>query len=105
MIISIVTIVLIILIANYTGLKTILGGLPVYNYTTESNGFEGSEIPWKGLSFENTIGNFKNFKVENPKTNDTVLYRTFKIEPLKFWYWQDYLTHDRYKLPYKEIIK
>ena len=99
MTVSVVIIVLIIS-ANYTGLKTVLGGLPVYNYTTESNEFEGYEIPWKGLNFENTIANFKKFKEENPKSNDTVLYRTFKIEPLKFWYWHDYLTHDRYKLSY-----
>ncbi len=105
MTISILIIVLIILLANYTGLKTVLGGLPVYKYATESNEFVDTEILWKGLNFENTLSNFKKFKVENPNTNDAVLYRTFKIEPLKFWNWHDYLTHERYKLPYKEIIK
>lgn len=102
MIIS-VLLILLVLLSNYTPLKTIFKGLPVYDYATEQNEFKSSEIPWKGSKFQKTLNSFEEFKRDNPNSNDTILYRTFKINPLEFWNWHEYMTHPRYKLPYKSI--
>lgn len=91
-----------IFLSNFTGQKTVFGGLPVYNYTSNSGEFEVIEIPWKGIKFENTLANFKAYKEQN--TNDTILYRNFPKKPLHFWNWYEYATHDRYKLPYRRKL-
>lgn len=83
-----------LILANYKGLKTILGGLLACNYTTELNEINSSEVPWKGIQFKDVKENFENFKKENPNIKDTTVYRTFKINPLKLWCWHDYLTHE-----------
>jgi len=94
--------VIIVLLSNYTILKSYIGGLPVYNYETKNKEFQNIEVPWKGLKFNQIKSNFEVFKKNNPDTKDTVLYRNFKINPLKFWNWHDYLVHERYKLAYKK---
>ncbi|RPD91198.1 hypothetical protein EGM88_14765 [Aureibaculum marinum] len=93
--------ILLVVTSNYTSLKTVFKGLPVYNFATEQNKFKSVEIPWKGVKFQNTVNSFEKFEKENLNTNDSILYRTFKINPLKFWNWHEYITHPRYKLPYK----
>ncbi len=91
--------ILVVLLGNYTIFKTFFGGLPVYNYETLNRSY--LEVPWKGSTFDNIENGFNSYKHENPNTNDTILYRTFKMNPLKFWLWHDYATDKRYRLKYK----
>lgn len=91
-----------IIVSNLTPMQTLFKGLPVYNYTSNTDEFKSIEIPWKGIEFENTLSSFKTYKEQN--TNDTILYRNFSIQPLHFWNWYEYTTHKRYRLPYKKQI-
>ncbi len=97
--------ILFIAFSNYTGLHTVFRGLPVYHYETENNEFNSIEMLSKGISFNSIQENFDNFKNSHPNTKDIILYRTFKVNILEFWNWHDYITHERYKLPYKPVIK
>jgi hypothetical protein len=49
---------------------------------------------------EELLAEFDKYKAENP--DDSTLYRTFKINPLKFWFWKEYLLEPKYRLPYKD---
>ncbi|CAG4988739.1 hypothetical protein DYBT9275_00148 [Dyadobacter sp. CECT 9275] len=60
----------------------------------------------RGLAIENheeLISEFKKYSQKNP--SDSILYRTFKIYPLKFWFWKEYIFDPKYRLPYKEPCK
>jgi hypothetical protein len=77
---------LIVLVVNYVPpVKGLLDFGQKYYYTTLHEG---------------ALRRFELYKQENPATTDTVLYRTFKRNPLLIWRWHDYLFHPRYKLPY-----
>ena len=63
--------------------------------------FVFNAVPAKGRGTDMMERHFQKFLNNNPETADTVLYRTFKRNPLKFWNWRYYLTSDLYKYPMK----
>lgn len=108
-----IAVLLVIIISNipvvsffigvFTGTKSFYG--TGYNYKSSLGKFHVSASNLKGDDF-NTMYNdlimqFKAYKKVNPK--DTILYRNFKINVLKFWFWREYLTEEHYHLPYKEL--
>ena len=76
---------------------------PMY-YTTIDHGFNDEEILFKGRDYETVSRLFENYKEMNGKPN-AVLYRTFPIEPWRFWLWLQYLSHPKYRLPYLEMTE
>ncbi len=42
---------------------------------------------------------WRNYKqIEHP--SDAFIYRTFKIDPLQFWNWGQYILDNKYRFPY-----
>lgn len=96
----------VIIISNITPVSFILGFLSQdrtfygfdFLYNSGKCGFSN-----RGLYLEThqeLLAAFDEYKSKNP--NDSTLYRTFKVSPLKFWFWKEYLFEPKYKLPYKE---
>ena len=107
-------IVIVLLLTNWQGFKNITGLNDwYYRYSNSSGTFTASETPSKGRVFEKPskgefILNRPNFYdcKDMPQT-DTVVYRLFAINLLKFWRWGEYIFNWRYRLPYDnwELIK
>lgn len=74
-----------------------------YEYSNCDGTFRGSEVPEKGLEFSNVQRNFEHFQDNNPNNECHILYRNFNRNWLKFWKWRDYLTHERWKLPFRDL--
>ncbi len=92
---------LIVLITNYVPpIKGLLDFGQKYYYTSLRGEIQPWEMPSKQPDFEGAMRRFQYYKSQNPMTTDTVLYRTFKRNPLLIWRWHEYLFHPRYKLPY-----
>jgi len=72
-----------------------------YHYETESSEFVFTVIPEKGRDTEMMERQFQKFLKENPQSKDTIIYRTFKRNPLKFWNWSFYMTSELYKYQVK----
>ena len=68
-------------------------------YSNANGTFTFNEANYAGRNYELCKDNFLAFKSINSK--DTLLYRINQINILKFWRWGDYLTKEKYKLPYK----
>lgn len=101
----------ILIITNLPGFKNITGlNDSYYRFSNISGTFTTVEIPKKGYVFTkaekpkvcNIIVNGKNFK-----QTDTIVYRLFAINPIKFWRWYEYVFNWRYRLPFThwEAIK
>lgn len=69
-------------------------------YTTIHGKFTADEFPEKGRDFARVERMFTEFVQSNPQTSDTILYRTFSKNPLKFWHWHEYIFNKGYRLPY-----
>ncbi|MTI87582.1 MAG: hypothetical protein FH748_06390 [Balneolaceae bacterium] len=99
------TILVIILVLNSSPVLPIYLGidglLTHYYYTTENHNFEFTEIRGK-RDLEIMDRSFNDYLEENPGTQDTTIYRTFRFNPLKVWKWRDYLTHPRWDYPYMD---
>ncbi|HZV68579.1 MAG TPA: hypothetical protein VFG10_03515 [Saprospiraceae bacterium] len=74
----------------------------VYNFETKNGYFKDAVIPEKGRDLDHMKYAFARFKEENPGTIDTVLYRTFKLNYLKYWKWHDYATKELYQYEFKK---
>ena len=74
-----------------------------YTYSTSNQDFITQEMPDKGLSLKRVELSFKNYLDEHSGAVDTVLYRNFSRNPLKFWHWHEYLFHKRYNYPYMNL--
>jgi len=80
-----------------------------YTYSSRYDlkyGFEETGTYTTVYAFPTTIID-STYKVKYPK-KDTLLYRHFKINPLFFWHWYEYVYGSRYKMPYvdkKEVLK
>jgi hypothetical protein len=101
-----------ILITNWQGFKNLTGINDwYYMYSNKSGTLTNLEEPRWAYVFpkpkENQIYPYPLIagpldcreKGFIPK-NDTIICRTFAINPLKFWRWGEYLFNWRYKLPY-----
>ncbi|WP_461097116.1 hypothetical protein [Spirosoma luteolum] len=73
-------------------------------YFTQDGGTVLEEMPGFGGHYEAVERGFEEHKRLFPNRHDTVLYRAFKMNPLAFWHWYDYLFHPRYKLPYRQYV-
>lgn len=84
----------------FAGDKTFYGN--DYYYTSHSGKFLSRR--YQGLAhsggFPDILEKFDSHKAKYP--SDTVLYRCFVKNPLKFWDWGIYLTDPKYQIPYKE---
>lgn len=110
---SIIWFVLIQTISNLNFFKELVGlNKAYYKYSN----FRGTVTTWeifsqcRTMEKENAYNFHKTyaFQKDNPGSTDTVLYRLFSINPLKFWTWYEYITNWRYRLPYanwKDIRK
>lgn len=91
----------IVLISNLGITRVFIDGIgSSYNFKTEHNEFQFSVIESKGRDVDMMERNFTIFKTNNEMTKDTLLYRTFKRNPLKFWNWYEYIVDEKYKYPY-----
>ena len=95
----------IILISNWSGFKEITSiNQGYYRYSNLTGTLTKIEIFIQGrvMSRDYALGrgDWKRFKEENNGSNDTLTYRLFKINPLKFWRWGEYIFNWRYRLPY-----
>lgn len=71
-----------------------------YHYSNADSSFEYSIMPSKGLNLSDMEYNFKIFLEKNPKKKDTILYRTFPKNYLKFWNYREYFFDSKWKYPH-----
>lgn len=77
----------------------------IYKYSNNSGSFNVTDR--SGNNIRGVKNSFNEFvKSNNPKSTDTVLYRTFWKNPLAFWRWHTYFNDndERYDLPYKNFF-
>jgi len=70
-----------------------------YYFTTKNGEFYFDLYEAKGRDFAMMDRWWINYK-ETKQSTDTIIYRTFKINPLKFWEWRQYLFSKKYRYPY-----
>lgn len=97
---GVVLVMILALLTNYTPLKGFLDLKQEYHYSTLSGELQTTESPFKGCDFECIQLVLEEYKQQQPQSSDTILYRTFRSNPLIIWHWHEYLFHPRYKLPY-----
>lgn len=73
-----------------------------YFYITHDGKFLFSTMPYKNTDVDYLEFNYDEFKKYRSEYDGKGLYRTFSINPLKYWHWYEYLFHKRYKYPYKK---
>ena len=102
-IIKVLTVVAtVILISNIIPIRILIEPIiNSYPYETQNTEFAFTVIPEKGRDTEMMERQFQKFLKENPQSKDTIIYRTFKRNPLKFWNWSFYMTSDLYKYQVK----
>ncbi|WP_321319864.1 hypothetical protein [Labilibaculum sp.] len=76
-----------------------------YQFETYDGKHEFITMPHKGTDVATMEYRFELFQNENPEYKGTKLYRTFGRNPLKYWRWYEFVTHNRYKYPFKESGK
>jgi hypothetical protein len=99
---TIIIVVVILLIANFTPVSYILH--ENYSYSNFDRSFIDSEEAGGTAAFKTVLLDYRDFlkKHPNKKATDSTLYRTFTIKPWRFWQWSDYLfCLERFRLPYK----
>lgn len=97
---SLAIIVLLIFISNLSFVNPIFNGIMnSYEFRTMNNEFSFIVIKEKGRDLPMMNNQFNSFLKENLETKDTILFRNFKKEPLKFWNWNSYFTDEKYKYP------
>ena len=103
-----VTVVLLLtnwpLFKNVTGLNDWY-----YRYSNISGTFTVMETPIEGRAFGEynkdafILNKSKSYGCVKELQNDTIVYRLFAINPLKFWRWGEYIFDWRYhRLPYTD---
>lgn len=91
-------IVLLVIIINLPPAKWLFGQDDLF-YSNANGTFTFDEVNYTGRNYKLCLENFQAFKSINKK--DTLLFRITPKNVLKFWRWGDYLTKEKYKLPYK----
>ena len=106
-IISIVIIAALLLSNFLSGYINIIteGLFRTYLYQTENAEFEFTTMPAKGRDIGMMERQFSDFKEAHPEYEQLELYRAFKRNPLKFWNWYSYLTHEMYQYEYHEEVE
>lgn len=95
---------LFLIISNLPPIKPLLEMFFSYEYIYVSDDlvFIESEIKSKGRNYDEVLRWFDYYKKEC-KQPDAIVYRAFRINPLKFWLWWEFLTHPKFRLPYKKV--
>ena len=96
-----------ILFSNWPAFKNTVGlNNGYYKYSNESGTYTALETPIQNRMYQKPPGGKWIVNPNNCSTNtpagDTILYRVFAINPLKFWRWGEYLFDRRYSLPYED---
>lgn len=97
-----------ILVANWPLVKNVTGlNDGYYRYSNQSGTYTALETPIQNRMYKKPPGGRWIINAPNwysckamPQT-DTVVYRLFKINPLKFWRWGEYIFDWRYRMPYE----
>ena len=98
-----ITLISIILISNLLSgyINAFTEGIIVpYHYQTKNAEYEFTLVPTKGIGVQMMEKSFIDFKKTNPQLAHLALYRTFELNPLKFWNWYRYLADDMYQYEY-----
>jgi hypothetical protein len=90
--------IIFIVVINIPPVKYITGPDDIL-YSNANGTFTFNEANFTGRNYSLCIDNFNAFKSVNKK--DTILYRISHMNIAKIWRWGDYLTKEKYKLPYK----
>lgn len=94
--------VVVVVLSNILPVRLFIEGMFIrYHFETKNSEFQYTLVDNKN-KVESMENNFQIFLKNNPKTNDTVVYRTFKRNPLKFWNWRFYMTSDLYDYELKK---
>jgi hypothetical protein len=93
-IIPVIAVLIIILFIKF------LAGREDVLYSNGNGTFTFDEDNVTGRDYKLCIRNFAAYKAENK--HDTILYRLTPKEPYKFWRWIDYLSMEKYRLPFKD---
>lgn len=105
---------IILLLTNWPLFKNVTGLNDwYYRYSNISGTYTKMENPIQGRMYKRPpkgefILNRPNFYgCRVMPQSDTIVYRLFAINPLKFWRWSEYIFDWRYRLPYTnwEAIK
>ena len=95
----------IVWVSNYTMLGYFLKRH--YTYSNYNGTFSYDEMRLKGFTYETRDEGYQYFLEKNPNIKNKQLYRTFTLDPWRFWEWREWIEHfDRFALPYiskKEI--
>jgi len=94
-----VIIILLVSIVILTNAFPLFSKWKWYYFTTKNGEFYFDLYEAKGRDFAMMDRWWKNYK-ETKQPTDTIIYRTFKINPLKFWEWRQYLFSKKYRYPY-----
>lgn len=73
----------------------------IYAFETRNAEFRFILNEEQGMDQERMQREFQKFLQLHPRTGDRELFRTFEIEPWKFWNWYFYLESDLYAYPFK----
>ncbi len=93
---------IIILIANFSPISYTLH--ENYTYSNYDGSFTGDEEAGGTGAFKTVRYDYRDWLKAHPDKaqKDSRLYRTFSINPWRFWEWSDYLfCPERFRLPYK----
>lgn len=72
-----------------------------YSYSNYNGTFRYNEMKLKGFTYESRDRGYRHFLAQNPDIKDQQLYRTFTLDPWRFWEWNEWFKHfDRFTLPY-----
>ena len=72
-----------------------------YTYSNYNGTFRHNELKLKGRGYTNRDKGYQYFLHHNPLVKDKQLYRTFTLDPWRFWEWHEWYYHfDRFTLPY-----
>lgn len=92
-------------VSNYTILSYFLKRN--YTYSNYNATFLYEELRLQGRPYEGRDRRYQSFLEQHPNVKDKQLYRTFSLDPWRFWEWHEWVNHfERFKLPYiseKEI--
>jgi hypothetical protein len=100
LLLTILIIVVILLVSNTRPAKVVLESRDYSDckYSNYNGSFTFEEMQFQSRDFAMCLRKFQEFKKQNNK--DTILYRLCKTSVLKFWRYGDYLSDEKFKLPY-----
>jgi len=99
---GVIAVVAVLFIFNFTPLSYLLH--EHYTYRNYDNSFTFSEENGGNADYQWARNKYAYFLKTNPEKakTDPTLYRTFTIQPWRFWEWREFLfCPQRFRLPYK----